>query len=393
MKIKSFFQDILGSARVTKRRSEAIKRASDIPDGTDPIGDVARLLHPGKFNLKIVSIRDASKSAKTFTFESETGHIPYFKAGQFLTLEFHIGKSLVTRPYSISSAPYQTRGEHPIVEITVRKSKGDGFISDYLYHEAKIGDVFLSEVGLGQFFYEPLRDAGHVLALAGGSGITPFVSMAKEIKNGKLDVDLTILYGSVSEDDIILKDELDACLCDKVHVIHVLSGDNPDWKGEKGLLDAKLIKKYSSRDTSYFICGPQAMYTFLQGELKKLEVPERRIRFEVFGQPKDVTKMEGYPKEKKDKVYEITICRGIKEDVISARADEPIAVSLERAGMKIHTACRSGSCGFCRIKVLEGKYFVCKVGDGRRAADKDFDYVHACSTYPISDMKIRINID
>ena len=206
-------------------------------------------------------------------------------------------------------------------------------------------------------------------------------------------MDLTILYGSVSEDDIILKDELDDCLCDKVHVIHVLSGDNPDWKGEKGLLDAKLIKKYSSRDTSYFICGPQAMYTFLQGELKKLEVPERRIRFEVFGQPKDVTKMEGYPKEKKDKVYEITVCRGIKEDVISARADEPIAVSLERAGMKIHTACRSGSCGFCRIKVLEGKYFVCKVGDGRRAADKDFDYVHACSTYPISDMKIRINID
>ena len=208
MRVKSFFEDILGSSRVTKARKEAIRNASNKPDGRDPVGEVARALHPGKFPLEVISIKEASPTAKTFTFVSKTGHIPYFKAGQFLTLEFHIGNSYVTRPYSISSAPYQTRGEHPIVEITVRKSKGDGFICDYLYNEVKVGDVFVGEVGLGQFYYEPLRDAKNVVALAGGSGITPFVSMAKEIKNGKLDMHLTILYGSVSQNDIIIKDDL-----------------------------------------------------------------------------------------------------------------------------------------------------------------------------------------
>ena len=78
--------------------------------------------------------------------------------------------------------------------------------------------------------------------------------------------------------------------------------------------------------------------------------------------------------------------------MIPAKASESIAVALERAGLKIHTACRSGSCGFCRIKVLDGPYYVCPQNDGRRGADKDFNYVHACSTYPTGSMKIKLNI-
>jgi ferredoxin len=67
-------------------------------------------------------------------------------------------------------------------------------------------------------------------------------------------------------------------------------------------------------------------------------------------------------------------------------------VALERAGIRIETGCRSGECGFCRTKVLSGNYFVCPEGDGRREADKDFGYVHACAAYPTSDMKIKIPI-
>ncbi|MCR5740860.1 MAG: iron-sulfur cluster-binding domain-containing protein [Gammaproteobacteria bacterium] len=391
MKVKGFLKDVGGASRVTKVRQNAFDNASEESKHFDPIGAVAKALHPGKFNVKLVSIKDASPTAKTLRFEAP--HFPYFKAGQFLTLELKIGSSLVTRPYSISSAPYETRGEHPFVEITVRKSKGDGFACDYLYNDVKVGDEFLAEVGLGEFYYQPLRDAKDVVCLAGGSGVTPFVSMAKEIKNGRLDFNLTILFGSVSEDDIILKEELDACVCDKVKVVHVLSGENPSWKGEKGFLNAKLIKKYSSEDTTYFVCGPQVMYDFVRAELEKLNVPQRRVRFEVFGQTRDITKYEGFPKELADKVFKLTVQRGVNEETYDAKATESLAVALERAQIKVHTACRSGSCGFCRIKVLEGSYYVCPQNDGRRAADKDFNYVHACSTYPTSDIKIKLNIE
>ena len=391
MKIKGFLKDVGGASRVTKRRQEVFDSASPNPAPFDPIGAVAKALHPGFIPLKIESVRPASKTAKTIRFTSEE-HIPYFRAGQFLTLVVEKDGYRVTRPYSISSAPYETRGDHPYVEITVRKPRENGFIADYLFDGAKPGDVFSGEVGLGEFHYDAIRDSRRVVAIAGGSGITPFVSMAKEIKNGKEDFELTILYGSVSLDDIVLKAELDGVECEKVRVVHVLSGENPGWTGETGFIDRGIIKKYSEGDTTYFVCGPQVMYDFVRKELEALDAPRRRVRFEVFGQARDITVFDGFPKEKSGETYKLTVRTGVSETVIDAKANESIAVALERAGLKIHTACRSGSCGFCRVKVLSGEYFVCPQNDGRRAADKDFGYVHACSTYPLGDMSVKINI-
>ena len=400
MKIKNFLKDVGGASRVTKARLKAFESASPALTDRDPIGEVARAWHPGKLELCVTAIMPACKTAKTIRLErTDGGKLPFFYAGQYIVLDFQIGEGLISRPYSISSAPYEARAEHPFVEITVRRSKGDGFICDYVNDELKVGDILTGTMGMGQFYYEPLRDARHVVALAGGVGITPFVSMAKEIAAGGLDIDLTILYGSVSSDDIVLKDVLEAldAASERVHVVHVLSGDEPDWTGERGFLTAELIRKYSfgdieAGDTSYFICGPQAMYRFLREELVKLDIPARRIRFEVFGQAKDITAFAGYPVELRDKTFTITVVRGISETQIPAKATESLVVALERAGIRIETGCRSGECGFCRTKVLSGDYYVCPEGDGRRAADIDFNYVHACAAYPLSDMKIKIPI-
>ena len=395
MKVKGFLKDVGGASRVTKSRLAAFENASPVAVKDDPIGNVAREWHPGKLDLVVTDVRSASKTATTVRFERPDGKkLPPFYAGQFMVLDFPIGGSLISRPYSISSAPYQARlSEHAFVEITVRRSKGDGFICDYINDSVKVGDTFRGMIGCGQFYYEPLRDAKHVVALAGGVGITPFASMAREIAHGTLDFDLTILYGSVSSDDITLKDELDQLQSDKLHIVHVLSGDEPDWTGERGFLTAELIKKYSAPDTTYFICGPQVMYKFLRGELAKLDPPQRRVRFEVFGQAKDVTAFEGYPQDVKDMTFQLTVVRGVHEDVIPAKATESLVVALERAGIRIETGCRSGECGFCRTKVLSGEVYVCPEGDGRRAADKDFGYVHACAAYPTSDVKIKIPIE
>ena len=85
--------------------------------------------------------------------------------------------------------------------------------------------------------------------------------------------------------------------------------------------------------------------------------------------------------------------RGIHKDEIPAKANESLVVACERAGIVLLTDCRSGECGFCRTKVLKGEFYVCPENDGRRAADRDFDYVHACATYPLSDMTIKIPIE
>ena len=393
MKVKNFLKDVGGASRVTRKRLSAFENASAALTNVDPIGNVAREWHPGRIELVVTRIKDACKTAKTIRFERTDGKkLPFFYAGQYISLDLKIGESLVSRPYSLSSAPYEARGEHPFVEITVRRSKGDGFVCDHINDELKAGDIITGKMGLGQFYYEPLRDSDKVVALAGGVGITPFVSMAKEIQNGSLNIDLTILYGSVSSDDIVLKEEMDRLEGEHVHIIHVLSGDEENWKGERGFLSADLIRKYAPADASYFICGPQAMYTFLRKELAGMDIPKRRIRFEVFGQAKDITAFEGYPAQLKDQVFTLTVKSGIHEDRIPAKASESLVTALERAAILIDTGCRSGECGLCRTKVLSGDFYICPEGDGRREADKDFNYVHACACYPLSDMTIKIPI-
>ncbi len=390
MKVRNFIEDVGGASRVTKRRQAVYDKASNTPKPFDPIGDTAKKLHPGFIDLTVTSVRQSGKDARTIRFTAD--HLPYFKAGQFMTLRMKIGDSIVTRPYSISSAPYETRGEAPFIEITVRRPRKDGFAADWLYDNVKEGDTFTGEAGLGEFCHEPLRDADRIMALAGGSGITPFVSMAKEIRNGKMKADLTILYGSRNEEEIILKEELEECICDHVRVIHVLSEPEEGWTGETGFLTKELIGKYTQGDTSYFICGPQVMYAYMLKQLEEMNVPKRRIRCEVFGQAADITKDTSYPSEIKDSVFDLRVEQGTASQVIPARADESIAAALERAGIVIHTRCRSGACGICRIKVLSGRYHVRTENDGRRAADKEFNYVHACAAYPLSDLTVKINI-
>ena len=390
MKVKGFLKDVTGASRVTKARRNLIASGESRNIYSDPIREVAKEVHPDPMKVVCVSVNDASPTARTFRFKAVDGTLPPFEAGQYVSFELQVGKSLTTRPFSISSAPFEARSEDPFFEITVRNGKENGFIANYFYGEVKEGDEFTASLPFGQFHVEPLRDSKTVVALAGGSGITPFVSMAKEVNHGTLDIDLTILYGSVSSKDIILKDTLDSLESEKVHVVHVISGEE-DYPGEKGFLTAELIQKYSKGDTTYFVCGPLAMYNFVRGELDKLHVPFKRVRMEVFGAPVDITKAEGYP-EVEAKTFKLTVVRGIQEDVIEASSRESLAVAMERAGIRNLTRCRSGACGYCRCKLLSGDVFVPTVGDGRRYADKMYGYVHACSTYPLSDCRIKILI-
>ena len=113
---------------------------------------------------------------------------------------------------------------------------------------------------------------------------------------------------------------------------------------------------------------------------------------EVFGAPRDVTKAEGYPADVKPQTFKLTVQRGLEETVIDASSDEPFAVSMERAGIPNNTRCRSGACGYCRATLVSGHVFIPTEGDGRRWADKKYGYVHACSTYPMSDCTIKIII-
>ena len=393
IKVKGFLKDVGGASRVTEARRSAVANASAVPDPKDHIREIADLLHPESMQLRVTEIRQTSPYSKTFRFESEDGHIPVFQCGQYVSFRLAIGGSLLSRPYTISSAPFEARGERPFFEITVRRNR-PYFVPDWLFENVKVGDVLEGALPFGTFYWEPLRDSRDIVALAGGVGITPFYSMAKEIAFGKMKgCRLTILYGSVKQDDIVLKNELEAIesSCPDVKVVHVLS-DEPGWTGEKGFISREIIEKYSAPDCTYMFCGPYPMFTFVQKAMDEMGVTGRRFRHDAVNNPADVTMLPGYPKGRETEMHTITVVRGIHEDVIEASGRESVAVALERAAIKIDTHCRNGECGFCRSQLISGEVFVSPVGDGRRLMDKEMGWFHPCSAWPLSDLKIRIPI-
>lgn len=347
----------------------------------------ARMLHPEQQSLRIAGIVAHSPDVKTFIFENQYGKpVAYFRAGQYLSFRLELGGSVITRPISICSSPAEAlKGRYA---ITVKRA---GFASDYMLDNWKEGDMVTASAPLGNFYYTKLRDAKKVIGLAGGSGITPFLSMALAIADGTEDFELTLLYGSRTKKDILFWDVLDACQQrsnGKVKVVHVLSGEElPGY--EHGFITADLIRKYmGGEQCSIFICGPQVMYDFAMKEIATLNMERKWVRRELFGASKTPWLLPGYPAECKDKTYHVTLHQCGKEYTFDASANESLLIAIERTGIKAPAHCRSGECGWCRSRLLNGQVFIPDSTDGRRAADKQTGYIHPCVSYPMSDMTL-----
>ncbi|MBQ3604605.1 MAG: iron-sulfur cluster-binding domain-containing protein [Clostridia bacterium] len=381
--VNGSFKDSVNTVKFLTERKQFINNAPAVlPTRTDDFGvnKVAASLHPKVQNLVISRIEEHSNIAKSYYFKS-TAPIAYFKAGQYLTFRLEIGNSVVTRSYSIASSPASAlNGEY---QITVKRIS-DGFVSDYILDNWSVGDAVVAYAPEGNMTYNPLRDAENIVAIAGGSGITPFLSLARAIDQGDEDCSLTLLYGCRTSEEILFKSELDMLSekNEKIKVVYVLS--HSEEKGyEKGFVGADVIKKYAPEgDYSVFVCGPGGLYKFLETELPKLEKERKYIRFEVFSSGK---------KKEESKEYSITVINRGTESVIKADSNETVLCAFERAGIYVPARCHTGECGFCRSKLVSGMVYIPEGEDKRRVADMQFNFIHPCCCFPESDLVIRIN--
>ena len=397
--VKSNTKDLFAFTKLLPSRKKRIERASSEPIRVDPIMELAEKLHPERQFLLIDEIKEETKSTKTFKLvldpDSETKELAYFRPGQYLSLKVDLEGVRITRPYSIASPPKDAlKGFY---ELTIRKEE-NGFLTKFIWDTWKVGTKVESSGPEGFFYFDRLRDLNQIVGTAGGSGITPFRSMAKAIIDGTLNAKLTLLYGSSEEDDIIFYDEfkeLEKNYPDKIKVVHVLSCDVVTLEGcEKGLITKEIIEKYCDVSSStFFICGPQVMYDFVDKELKKFNLPVKRIRREAFGEVKDILTHTDFPKEVAEKIFKVKIYIGDLTKEIPAIATESVLVALERANLNPPSKCRSGECGFCRTLLIDGKVYINPVSDWRRGADKKYNYFHPCSSYPITDLEIVIPRD
>ncbi len=396
--VKGHIRDLLAFRGLVSKRRKRIAKAPPKLVEAGPINRLAGQLHPKRQNLLISEVRDETEMTRTFRLiadtEAGTRELAYFRAGQYLSLKAAVNGNKITRPYSLSSAPYEALGPEGFYEITIRKIE-DGFFTPTLWNDWNAGTKIESSGPCGAFYYEPMRDTQEMVGLAGGMGVTPFTSMAKEIAHGDMEAELLLFYGSSNKDEILFKEQLKTLeeqSAGRFKVVHVLSCDDAPLEDcEQGFITADLIKKYTNPEkSSFFICGPEPMYEFVMDELGKFDLPRKRIRREVLGRTNDITRNPGFPQEAADQRFQLEVQIGSVTQTIFAQATEPILVALERAGLAPPSQCRSGECGFCHSLLLSGEVFVHPDRDGRRGADKQFGYIHPCATYPISDLEMCV---
>jgi len=345
-----------------------------------------RQLHPTRLELMVSDIIEETASTKTLRLVAKDNYLPPFLAGQYIALFLEVGGIRTSRPYSISSQPNQVG----YYDITIRRVE-NGLVSNYLLDETKRGDTLSSSGPAGNFYFNPLIHQRTMVCIAGGSGITPFMSMIREITECGLDRDVYLFYGSRTSDDVIFDAEITrlAQRFENIHFIPVIEKPAADYQGACGFITRNVLGEVLENidDKSFFICGPQGLYDFCLPQVEDLGVPRRKIKQEMYGAPPNIWQYPGWPDDVNPKDTVSVSVKNRKR--ISAQAGETLLWALEKNDIVVPSLCRSGECSMCRVKILSGKVYQ-PSGVPVRKSDKQFGYVHACMAFPISDLEIII---
>jgi cytochrome-b5 reductase len=224
---------------------------------------------------KLTHIEPDTHDTKTFRFELPADATLDMLPGDFLYIHATINGKQIKRPYTPSSLPGSTGFFH----LTVKRYD-TGVVSKYL-HDRQIGEtVFMSGPNPGGHWTDGM--ATRVGFIAGGTGITPMISIIRWILTKNIGAELFLLFANKTESDIIFRQEWEQHARDypNFHCHHVLEQPPPGWSGGTGRITPETLRQYlppPSSDTCTFLCGPPPMVDALESTLKELGYPEQAI--------------------------------------------------------------------------------------------------------------------
>ena len=330
--------------------------------------------------LELSRIERQTPDAKTLRFVLPVGHHMSFRPGQFLTFNWTIEGKAFPRCYSICSSPLQTG----YVEITPKRT-ANGHVSIFLNDKASIGLTVGVSGPAGQFCFDEAEHRRIVL-IAGGSGITPFMSMLRYIDDRCLSTDVTLLYFVRTRHDIIFEAELKG-LEDRLphfQLVTVLSQPDSSWMGLTGHLSKDLIEINvdDPRSSAFFICGPPAMMQAARDLLESLKVEPEQIKQESFGAGL-ATRFNNENQTSQMALVEFARSKQARMASTSATLLE----IAEAGGIQLPYGCREGQCGTCATKLLKGRVRM-QSENGLTPELKQTGYVLLCVSRPQGDVTI-----
>jgi ferredoxin-NADP reductase/predicted pyridoxine 5'-phosphate oxidase superfamily flavin-nucleotide-binding protein len=317
--------------------------------------------------MRVVRIEAQSHNIRSIYLEPADGAgLPVFQAGQHLPLRFNIEGEVHIRTYSLSSAP-----SDDFFRISVKR---EGRVSSHLHEHVNVGDLLEARTPQGHFTVAP-HERRPLVLLAAGVGITPLLSMLREVVYQGLrtrHIRPTWLFqSSRTLADLPFRAELDQLLevaGDAVRVLRVLSqpeagvqeGEDFDLTGR---IDTALIKTllevedYDQLD--FVLCGPGSFTQGLYDSLRDMDIRDARIHAETFGpstlrrQPDPDALVIEQPPAATTSVP-VVFERSAKEARWHPDGGSLLELAESR-GLRPEFSCRGGSCGTCKTRLISGQ--------------------------------------
>lgn len=385
-------------------------------------------------------IFDETPNVKTFRLTDPLGgKLPFnYLPGQFISLTVIPNGVPINRSYTMASSP--THRDY--CEITVKHEERPG-VSHYLHTQVHEGELLQITAPSGKFTFTE-HDADSIVLIAGGVGVTPFMSAIRYLTDHSWKKDIFLLFSCKNESSIIFREEIGYLQkrYPNLHVKFVLSRpDQPNDAFVSGHITKEMITDFvpEIKTRRIHICGPEPMMDAVRQMLNELEVPKENVKVELFTSPPDTPPPNGDPKpadsgppndtdpkepsaskREEDKQTEkseepqpevppetqaqqenskdppdepaddsgtavVTFSRSNKTAVLTA--DKSILEASEDIGVNIDYQCRVGTCGICKTNLISGNVMMA-VEDALTEEDKAQNIILACQAKATEDVSV-----
>jgi len=336
--------------------------------------------------LRVARVIRETADACSIVFDVPQPLLPAFRyrAGQFVTLHVPYGGKTLSRCYSLASSP-DTDREH---KITVKRVAG-GRISNWINDNVKAGDA-LECLAPGGLFV--LNDSTNDLVMfAGGSGITPVISLLKTALATTLRR-IRLVYANRNAVSVIFGAELDqlvAAFPGRLDIIYRY--DDAD-----GFADVHHVREWSTdrRAAEFYICGPAEFMSIVERGLLEEGVPADHIHIERFVSPPDPDEKpideEGTPAASSGGApTSISVHLDGKRHDVPYQEGQTVLVACQSAGLRPPFSCTEAFCGCCMAKLVSGQVRM-KHNDFLSKKEVSQGWVLTCQSMPLTpDVEIR----
>ncbi len=342
--------------------------------------------------LIVADVVDETSEARSIRFAvpEELRETFLFRPGQHLTLKAEIGGEEVRRNYSLCVAPQ----DHELM-VTVKRIAG-GLFSNWANDSLKPGDAVEVMAPHGSFTWDFTGAANHYVGFAGGSGITPVISLLKTALLTEPESRFTLFYGNRDSNSIIFLDalaQLKNRFMDRLQVHHFLAEEAEEFELFNGMLDRAKCDEIletlvdPAEAAAFFICGPGPMMDAAEEALLARGISKELIHLERFTADRPAEALQAQLAELSREAAGLSMLvalDGRKRRVgFDAKAGN-ILDSARAAGLPAPFACKAGVCATCRARVVSGEVEMA-ARYGLTDEEVAAGYVLTCQSVPRGD--------